>query len=86
MAAPTPPTATMFGLTPSNCSYQYFYLDAANDPYNGSYNALLTPYITNIAGGATHTPVQVANLVFSAAQYHLPTAFLVVGDNNCLHA
>ena len=86
MAAPTPPMASTFGLTPALCSYKEFYSNVDNDPYNGNYNSLLTPYITNIAGGATHTPMQVAEMVYSASQHHLPTAFLVVGEDSRLHA
>ena len=82
MAAPIPP----LGVPLANCSYRDFYSTASNDPYNGSYNALLTPYITNIHGGAAQTPTEVADMVYNSVHHHLPTAFIIVGTDNKIHA
>ena len=82
MAAPILPP----GIPTANCLYRNFYSDASNNPYNGVYNALLTPYITNITSVAAHTPTEVADLIYNSVQHHLPTAFIIVGNDSNIHA
>ena len=80
MAAPPPGPAqapTVF--------YRDYFADAAHDVFNGAYEAVLEPY--GIPGvGDAHTPAAVRTLAQNCRTQNIPTAFLLLhNDDNLIH-
>ena len=80
MAAPLPgPAQAPIAL------YRDYFADASHDVFNGSYEAVLEPYAIPTLGEA-HTPAAVRTLAQNCRTQNIPTAFLLLhNDDNLLH-
>jgi hypothetical protein len=67
-----------------NVYYRDFFADAANDPFNGEYTNALIPYA--VPAYMAVPPAEVAALAISCRSQRVPTAFLLLhNDDKLLH-
>jgi hypothetical protein len=65
--------------------YRDYFADAANDVFNGNYESILEPYGIPAIGEAA-TPASVRTLAQNCKAQNIPTAFLLLhNDDNLLH-
>ena len=68
----------------TNVYYHDFFADASNDPFNGEYTNALLPY--QVPATNAMPPADVTALAVNCQLQRVPTAFLLLhDDNNLLH-
>ena len=80
--AAAPNIAALALAPPVVASYRDFYNSATNDPFNGTYASVTTPYVIPLGVAAVPPPLTIANGVYNSVQHKTPTAFLIVGLDN----
>ena len=80
--AAAPNIAALALAPPVVASYRDFYNSATNDPFNGTYDSVTTPYVIPLGVAAVPQPLTIANGVYNSVQHKTPTAFLIVGLDN----
>ena len=60
--------------------YRDYFSDVANDPFNGEYTQVMTPY--EVPAAHAMTPTNVRNLAYTAKDQGLPTAFILFHEND----
>ena len=78
--ANAPPVAPANGLPlTGNTTFRSFYADASNDPYAGTYQAVLGSFA--VEGANVATPAALASAVASAGVRGDPTSFLFLTND-----
>jgi hypothetical protein len=82
MAANPPPPPDPAQVT--TVHYRDYFADASKDVYNGEYTALLAPY--SVPAANAMLPAEVRNLAVNCRAQNIPTAFVLLhNDDNLLH-